>query len=95
MGHEDVQFNDDAEDVPEIENNVNGVDQFSADENSSKPPEDAIQMGNDVWVTFDDSTGTATISGKGDMWDYYENGKDFSNTHQNPFIGKVELRRLL
>ena len=28
MGHEDVQFNDDAEDVPEIENNVNGVDQF-------------------------------------------------------------------
>ena len=100
MGHEDVQFNDDAEDVPEIENNVNGVDQFSADavgegENSSKPPEDAIQMGNDVWVTFDDSTGTATISGKGDMWDYYENGKDFSNTHQNPFIGKSGIKKIV
>ena len=100
MGQDTVQFSDDAEDVPEIENNVNGVDQFSADavgegENSSKPPEDAIQMGNDVWVTFDDSTGTATISGKGDMWDYYENGKDFSNTHQNPFIGKSGIKKIV
>ena len=27
---------------------------------------------------IDDSTGTATISGKGDMWDYYKDGYDKS-----------------
>lgn len=100
MGHEDVQFNDDAEDVPEIENNVNGVDKFSADavgegESSSKPSEDAIQMGDDVWFTFDDSTGTATISGTGDMWDYYENGYDYTNKHQNPFAGKSNVQKIV
>ena len=93
----EVWFGDDTEDVPEVEND--GVDQFSTDavgegESSSKPSEDAIQMGDDVWVTFDDSTGTATISGTGDMWDYYENGKDFSNTHQNPFIGKTGINKI-
>ena len=96
----DVQFNDDAEDVPEIENNVNGVDQFSADaaedeESNSKPSEDAIQMGADVWFTFDDSTGTVTISGTGDMWDYYDNGYDYSNAHQNPFIGKSGIKKIV
>ena len=100
MGHEDVQFNDDAEDVPEIENNVNGVDQFSADavgegESSSKPSENAIQMGDDVWVEFDDSTGIATISGTGDMWDYYENGYDYTNKHQNPFAGKSNVQKIV
>ena len=90
MGQDTVQFNDDTENVPEVEND--GVDQFSTDavgegKNSSKPSEDAIQMGDDVWVTFDDSTGTATISGTGDMWDYYENGYDYTNKHQNPFAG--------
>lgn len=98
MGQDTVQFSDDAEDVPEVEND--GVDQFSTGaagegENSSKLSEDAIQMGNDVWVTFDDSTGTATISGTGDMWDYYENGKDFSNTYQNPFIGKTGINKIV
>lgn len=98
MGQDTVQFSDDAEDVPEVEND--DVDQFGTNavgegEGSSKPSEDAIQMGDDVWVEFDDSTGTATISGKGDMWDYYENGKDFSNTHQNPFIGKSGIKKIV
>ena len=92
LGQDTVQFSDDAEDVPEVETNADGVDQFSADaagegESSSKPSEDAIQMGDDVWFRFDDSTGTATISGKGDMWDYYKDGYDKSGNHKNPFIG--------
>ena len=98
MEQDTVQFSDDAEDVPEVEND--GVDQFSTDvagegESSSKPSENAIQMGNDVWVTFDDSTGTATISGTGDMWDYYENGYDYTNTHQNPFIEKSNIKKII
>lgn len=98
MGQDTVQFSDDAEDVPEVEND--DVDQFDTDavgegENSSKPPEDAIQMGDDVWFTFDDSTGTATISGTGDMWDYYENGYDYTNKHQNPFAGKSNVQKIV
>ena len=98
MGQDTVQFNDDTENVPEVEND--GVDQFSTDavgegKNSSKPSEDAIQMGDDVWVTFDDSTGTATISGTGDMWDYYENGYDYTNKHQNPFAGKSNVQKIV
>ena len=98
MGQDTVQFSDDAEDVPEVEND--GVDQFSTDaagegENSSKPSEDAIQMGDDVWFTFDESTGIATISGTGDMYDYYENGYDYSNTHQNPFISKRGIKKVV
>ena len=97
-GQDTVQFSDDAEDIPEVEND--DVDQFSTDavgegESSSKPSEDAIQMGNDVWVTFDDSTGTATISGSGDMWDYYENGYDYTNKYQNPFIGKSGIKKII
>lgn len=88
----DMQFSDDAEDVPEVKNDVDGVDQFSTDvagdgESSSKQSEDAIQMGDDVWFRFDESTGTATISGTGDMWDYYTDGYDKSGSHKNPFIG--------
>ena len=98
MGQDTVQFSDDAEDVPEVEND--DVDQFDTDavgegENSSKPPEDTIQMGDDVWFTFDDSTGTATISGTGDMWDYYENGYDYTNKHQNPFAGKSNVQKIV
>lgn len=98
MGQDTVQFSDDAEDVPEVEND--DVDQFSTDavgegESSSKPSEDAIQMGDDVWFTFDDSTGTATISGTGDMWDYYENGYDYTNKHQNPFAGKSNVQKIV
>ena len=97
-GQDTVQFSDDAEDIPEVEND--DVDQFSTDavgegESSSKPSEDAIQMGNDVWVTFDDSTGTATISGTGDMWDYYENGYDYTNKYQNPFIGISGIKKII
>lgn len=96
----EVQFSDDAEDVPEVETGVDGVEQFSTDaasegESGSKPSENAIQMGDNVWFRFDDSTGTATISGTGDMWDFYENGKDFSNTHQNPFIGKTGIKKIV
>lgn len=98
MGQDTVQFSDDAEDVPEVEND--DVDQFSTDavgegENSSKPPEDAIRMGDDVWFTFDDSTSTATISGTGDMWDYYENGYDYTNKHQNPFINIKGIKKVV
>lgn len=99
MGQDTVRFSDDAEDVSEVEND-DGVDQFSTDaggegESSSKPSEDAIQMGDDVWVTFDDSTGTATISGTGDMWDFYENGYDYSGKHQNPLVGKKGIKKII
>lgn len=98
MGQDTVQFSDDVEDVPEVENDE--VDQFGTDavgegESSSKPSEDAIQMGDDVWVEFDDSTGTATISGTGDMWDYYEDGLDFSRMHKNPFFGKSGIKKII
>ena len=94
----EIQFSDDAEDAPEVEND--DVNQFSTDavgegESSSKLSEDAIQMGDDVWFRFNEATGTVAISGKGDMWDYYENGKDFSNTHQNPFIGKTGIKKIV
>ena len=99
-GQDVVQFSDDVEDVPEVENDGEDADQFSTDvasegENSSKPSEDAIQMGDDVWVEFDDSTGIATISGTGDMWDYYENGYDYTNKHQNPFAGKSNVQKIV
>ena len=99
IGQDVVQFSDDGEDAPEVENDGEDADQFSTDaagegENSSKPSEDAIQMGDDVWFTFDDSKGTATISGTGDMWDYYENGYDYTNKHQNPFAGKSNVQKI-
>lgn len=98
MGQDTVQFSDDAEDVPEVEND--DVDQFSTDavgerESSSKPSEDAIQMGDDVWVEFDDSTGTATISGTGDMWDYCEDGWDYNEKNQNPFIDRRGIESII
>ena len=42
------------------------------------------QMGNDVWVEFDDSTGTATISGTSAMWDYLQDGATLTGGHKNP-----------
>ena len=99
MGQDTVQFSDDAEDVPEVENETDGMDQFSTDavsegESSLKPSEDAIQMGNDVWVKFDDSTGTATISGTGAMWDFYIDGWDAKKEHKNPFINKNGIKNI-
>ena len=96
----EVQFSDDTEDVPEVENGVDDVDQFSTDavgegENSSKPSEDAIQMGDDVWFTFDDATGTATISGTGDMWDYIEDGWDAKKEHENPLPNIRGIRKIV
>lgn len=58
-------------------------------------PENAELMGDHVWVEFDDTTKTATISGTGEMWDYYENGYDYSNTHKNPFIGKSGVKNIV
>lgn len=86
MGQDTVQFSDDVEDVPEVENDE--VDQFGTDavgegESSSKPLEDAIQMGNDVWMTYDDSTRTVTISGTGNMWDYLQDGATLDG-EENP-----------
>ena len=97
-GQDVVQFSDDGEDAPEVKND--DIDQFSTDavgerKNSSKPSEDAIQMGDDVWFTFNESTGTATISGTGDMWDYYDNGYDYTNKHQNPFAGKSNVQKIV
>lgn len=83
-----VQFSDDGEDVPEVENDLDGADQFSTDvagegENSSMPSENAIQMGDKVCMTYDDSTRTATIFGTGDMWDYLQDGATINND-KNP-----------
>ena len=88
MGQNTVQFSDDAEDVPEVENDLDGADQFSTDvagegENSSMPSENAIQMGDKVCMTYDDSTRTATIFGTGDMWDYLQDGATINND-KNP-----------
>lgn len=97
-GQDTVQFSDDAEDIPEVEND--DVDQFSTDavgegESSSKPSEDAIQMGNDVWVTFDDSTGTATISGTGICGIIMRMDMIILINIRILLLEKVELRRLL
>lgn len=95
MGQDTVQFSDDAEDVPEVEND--DVDQFSTDAagEGEEPTETHVQIGDKVWVDFDYSTGTATVSGTGAMWDYYENGKDYTNKHQNPFTGKSNVQKIV
>lgn len=85
MGQDTVQFSDDAEDVPEVEND--DVNQFDTDAvgEGEEPTETHVQMGDNVWVDFDYSTGIATISGTGDMWDYMEDGWDSKGDNQNPF----------
>ena len=72
MGQDTVQFNDDAEDVPEVE--TDDVDQFGTDAASEgeESTERGEQIGENVYVKFENDT--ATISGSGDMWDFYEDG---------------------
>ena len=85
MGQDTVQFSDDAEDVPEVEND--DVDQFSTDAagEGEEPTETHVQIGDKVWVDFDYSTGIATVSGTGAMWDYMDDGWDSKGDNQNPF----------
>ena len=95
MGQDTVQFSDDAEDVPEVENETDGMDQFSTDAvgESEESTEQGEQIGDSVYVKFENDT--ATISGTGDMWDYYDNGYDYTNKHQNPFIGKSGIEKII
>lgn len=91
----EVQFSDDAEEVPEVENETDGMDQFSTDAvgESEESTEQGEQIGDSVYVKFENDT--ATISGTGDMWDYYDNGYDYTNKHQNPFIGKSGIEKII
>ena len=61
---ENVQFGDDAENVPEVENDVESADQFSTDAagEGEEPTETHVQIGDKVWVDFDNVNGIATIS---------------------------------
>lgn len=102
MGQDTVQFSDDAEDVPEVEND--DVDQFGTDAvgEGEEPTETHVQIGDNVWVDFDYSTGTATISGTGDMWDYMEDGWDSnSGEKENPFTklqnpgGNIIIKKII
>lgn len=102
IGQDTVQFSDDAEDVPEVEND--DVDQFDTDAvgEGEEPTETHVQMGDNVWVDFDYSTGTATISGTGDMWDYMEDGWDSnSGEKKNPFTklqnpgGNIIIKKII
>lgn len=60
-----------------------------AEVKTGKPSEDAIQMGDDVWFTYDASTSTGTISGTGAMWDYLQDGRTLDNQHENPFKNQI------
>ena len=92
MGQEvEVQFSDDAEDVPEVENDTDGVDQFSTDTagEGEESTETHVQIGNNVWVDFDNVNGIATISGEGSTWDYLLDGTSVPDKNKrNPFVGK-------
>ena len=98
MGQDTVQFSDDVEDVPEVEND--DVDQFGTDavgEGELPDPEEVtVKVGENVNATFyyeyHDDYGTyqkevkkTVISGVGDMWDYLSDGYDVDNIHENPF----------
>jgi len=102
MGQDTVQFSDDVEDVPEVEND--DVDQFGTDAvgEGEESTETHVQIGDKVWVDFDYSTGTATISGTGDMWDYMEDGWDSnSGEKENPFTklqnpgGNIIIKKII
>ena len=56
---ENVQFGDDAENVPEVENDVESADQFSTDAagEGEEPTETHVQIGDKVWVDFDNVNG--------------------------------------
>lgn len=84
----EVQFSDEAEDVPEVKNNADGVDQFSTDaagENEDFVPQ--AQSDNEetniTWKVLDtDGDGyddTLVISGIGDMLEY--NGENYVPWH--------------
>ena len=92
MGQDTVQFSDDVEDVPEVENDE--VDQFGTDavDEGEESTETHVKIGDKVWVDFDDSTETATISGTGAMWDFYIDGWDAKKEHKNPFIDKDGIK---
>lgn len=98
IGQDIVQFSDDAEDVPEVEND--DVNQFGTDavgEGELPDPEEVtVKVGENVNATFyyeyHDDYGTyqkevkkTVISGTGDMWDYLSDGYDVDNIHENPF----------
>ena len=98
IGQDIVQFSDDAEDVPEVEND--DVNQFGTDavgEGELPDPEEVtVKVGENVNATFyyeyHDDYGTyqkevkkTVISGVGDMWDYLSDGYDIDNLHENPF----------
>ena len=89
MGQDTVQFSDDAEDVPEVEND--DVDQFGTDAagEGEEPTETHVQIGDKVWVDFDNVNGIATISGEGSTWDYLLDGTSVPDKNKrNPFVGK-------
>ena len=100
MGQDTVQFSDDAEDVPEVENDDDGVDQFSTNTAGegelSKSEEKTVQVGEKVNATFyyeyyeeygiqKKVLKKTIISGTGDMWDYLSDGYDIDKIHENPF----------
>ncbi|NSE02486.1 leucine-rich repeat protein [Blautia wexlerae] len=89
MGQDTVQFSDDAEDVPEVENNE--VDQFGTDAvgEGEESTETHVQIGDKVWVDFDNDNGIATISGEGSTWDYFLDGTAVPDSSIiNPFVEK-------
>ena len=90
MGQDTVQFSDDAEDVPEVENNE--VDQFGTDAvgEGEESTETHVKIGDKVWVDFDNVNGIATISGSGSTWDYYQDGTAVPDyKFKNPFVDKT------
>lgn len=89
MGQDTVQFSDDAEDVPGVEND--DADQFGTDAagEGEEPTETHVQIGDKVWVDFDNVNGIATISGEGSTWDYLLDGTSVPDKNKrNPFVGK-------
>lgn len=89
MGQNTVQFSDDAEDVPEVEND--DVNQFGTDAvgEGEESTETHVQIGDKVWVDFDNVNGIATISGSGSTWDYYQDGTAVPDyKFKNPFVNK-------
>lgn len=91
MGQDTVQFSDDGEDVPEVENDGEDTDQFSTDAvgEGEESTETHVQIGDKVWVDFDNDNGIATISGVGSTWDYYQDGTAVPDYKlKNPFVNK-------
>lgn len=83
------EFIDGVDEVPVVED-------VEVPEAKEKPSENAIQMGDDVWVEFDDVTSTATISGTGDMWDYLEDGTALLDIEKiNPFKNNNEITNVI